>query len=181
MYMRKTQYQKIQKYLLKHQWLVPFLDFFATKVTYVYVISALFFLWSPLGRQVGYSVALSLFIAWGICVQACAYVFPLRRPYQMYGFTPLAGKGVFSQIDDNHDSFPSGHAVALAVATIFLFVISIPLGIVSLCVLGLSACARVVLGYHHAVDITAGVLLGTLVVSALHMIGLYAYIVTVIQ
>lgn len=179
--MRKIQYQKIQKYLLKHQWLVPFLDFFATKVTYLYVVSAVFFLWTPLGRQVGYSVAVSLFIAWGICAQVCASLFPLRRPYQMYGFTPLAGRGVFSQVDANHDSFPSGHAVALAVATIFLFIVSVPLGILSLCVLGLSACARVVLGYHHVVDITAGMLLGTLVVSALHVIGLYAYIVTVIQ
>lgn len=179
--MRKTQYQKIQKYLSEHAWLVSFLDFFATKVTYLYVISALFFLWTPLGRQVGYSVAVSLFIAWGICAQVCASLFPLRRPYQMYKFTPLAGKGVFSQVDEDHDSFPSGHTVALAVATIFLFIVSVPLGLCSLGVLLLSAGARVVLGYHHLVDITAGVLLGTLVVSVLHVIGLYAYFVTVIQ
>lgn len=179
--MRKTQYLKLQKYLSSHTWLVPFLDFFATKVTYLYVLSAIFFLWTPLGRQVGYSVAVSFFIAWGICTQVCASLFPLRRPYQMYGFTPLAGRGIFSPIDANHDSFPSGHTVALAVATIFLFVVSVPLGLCSLGVLILSSCARVVLGYHHMVDITAGVLLGTLVVSVLHVIGLYAYFVSVIQ
>lgn len=179
--MRKTQYEKTQAYLARHDWLIPLLDFFATKVAYLYIVSAVLFLWTPLGRQVGYSVAVSLFIAWGICAQVCASLFPLRRPYQMYGFTPLAGRGVFSRVDANHDSFPSGHTVALAVATIFLFIVSVPLGILSLCVLGLSACARVVLGYHHVVDITAGMLLATLVVSVLHVIGLYAYIVTVIQ
>lgn len=179
--MRKTQYEKTQAYLTRHAWLIPFLDFFSTKVVYVYVVSAVFFLWTPLGRQVGYSVAISLCIAWGICLQVCAYIFPLRRPYQKYGFTPLAGMGVFSRVDADYDSFPSGHAVALAVATIFLFVVSVPLGVCSLLVLGLSAVSRVVLGYHYMVDVTAGILLGTLVVSTLHMIGLYAYIVTVIH
>jgi membrane-associated phospholipid phosphatase len=178
--MRKSQYEKTQIYLTSHAWLIPLLDFFSTKVTYLYMASAVLFLWTPFGRQVGYSLAISLFVAWGICTQACAYVFPLRRPYQKYGFTPLAGRGMFSRIDGDYDSFPSGHAVALAVVTIFLFVVSLPLGLSSLLVLGLSALSRVVLGYHYMVDITAGILLGTLVVSTLHMIGLYAYIVTVI-
>lgn len=178
--MRKVHYQRVQKYLKSHLWLVYILDLFATKIIYLYVFSTLFFLWSPLGRQVGYSVAISLLISWGICVQACAYVFPLRRPYQMYGFTPLAGKGIFSHIDTNHDSFPSGHMVALSVATIFLFVVSVPLGLCSLLVMGLTATARVLLGYHHVVDMTAGILMGTLVVSVLHVVGLYAYIVAVI-
>ncbi|MBL8030770.1 MAG: phosphatase PAP2 family protein [Candidatus Doudnabacteria bacterium] len=178
--MRKTQYEKTQAYLTGHAWLIPLLDFFSTKVTYLYMASAVLFLWTPLGRQVGYSLAISLCVAWGICTQACAYVFPLRRPYQKYGFTPLAGRGMFSRVDADYDSFPSGHTVALAVVTIFLFVVSLPLGLSSLLVLGLSALSRVVLGYHYMVDITAGILLGTLVVSTLHMIGLYAYIVTVI-
>ncbi len=179
--MHKEQYVNLQKYFHAHKAQRRLAHFFAMQVVFFYVLLPFFLAWSERGREFIVATGLALIIAWGILVQLIAYLWPTARPYQKYKFLPAGGSGLFSDIDKHFDSFPSGHITALVVLTLIMFLFNSPLAWVSLLVTVLVATARVLLGYHYARDILGGFLVAILVVSLLHILGVFGFISSLVS
>lgn len=179
--MTKGQYAYLHAYLTPHRGLVRLLDFFATKVVYAYVVLPFCVVWFSSGRQFIAMAGVGLAIGWGVLVQLVAYMFPGKRPYQKFGFKPLAGKGLFSRIDERYDSFPSGHTTALTILTLTIALFSTPFAILSAAIVLLTMASRVLLGYHYPKDVLGGFFLAVLVVIGLQYGGIFGAILVFIR
>lgn len=87
-----------------------------------------------------------------------------KRPYEMYGFTPLIKK------HKSGESFPSRHAMSAAAIAAACFAVNLPLA-VTLCIITiLIAAARVVSGVHFIRDVLAGIIFGVGIVGVIRII-----------
>jgi undecaprenyl-diphosphatase len=141
---------------------------------FAYVAMPFILVWFRVGREFVLSAGAALILSWGVCVQLIAFCFPKKRPYQEFGFIPLAGKGLFSRIDTRYDAFPSGHTTALITLTLVAWLFSPPLALLSLVLAFITATCRVLLGYHYISDILGGVMIAGVVVFALNSTGIFA-------
>ena len=169
--MQKKHYVQINQWLRNHKTVHALLDFFATRIVFLYVCIPFVLVWFVTGREYITLAGVGLLVAWGIVVQLIGLVLPVRRPYQAYGFVPSAGKGLFSHVDEQYDSFPSGHTTALGVLTVAALWFSPALALVSLVITLCTAGARVFLGYHYVQDVVAALVLSSVVMLVLQYSG----------
>lgn len=179
--MTKDQYLNLQKYFQAHQASKRLAHFFAMQVIFFYILLPFFLVWNELGREFIVASGLALVVSWGVLVQLIAFLHPVARPYQQYGFMPAGGSGLFSDIDKHLDSFPSGHITALVVLTLLMFMFDGPLVWVSLVTTILVAISRVILGYHRVRDMFGGLFLAISVVYILHILGVFLFIFDLIN
>ncbi len=151
------------------------------RVIYAYVCLPLVLAWTPLGRQLMVSIGLSLIVGWGILVQTVSFLFPVPRPYQKYKFIPVAGEGLFSDIEKRRDSFPSGHITSLAIISMLLFAYLPAAGVISFIILILASASRVALGYHYVADMIGGIAIAYIVLFGLSILGVFGFITSFIH
>jgi undecaprenyl-diphosphatase len=166
--MSKEWYIRWHKKLATSKGFLNFWTFFGIQVMYVYIALALVMTLFQKTRVTGIAI-LCAFVLGKFCISKfLALSFVKKRPYQLYGFIPRAS-GFFSRVDEQFDSFPSGHTTSLITVSTVLFSFSPMVGTVSFVITLITGVARVVLGYHFVWDIVAGVLIGT--VSGLFLIA----------
>lgn len=167
--MNREQYLHYQEFFRTHKaWLV-LAGFFSTHVVWLYLFSLGYFLWASETREVGLILVVGAGLAKLVLAKMVSSFLPRPRPYQVFGFSPVAGLGLFTKFVDTKDSFPSGHAAAMTTITFLLFPFSSSLAVVSMVLVLLNGIFRMLLGFHFARDVFAGVVLGFLV--AFGMIG----------
>lgn len=105
---------------------------------------------------------ISFLVARGVVVTIINACYQRRRPYQLFGFSPITSR-FFSFKSKTENSFPSRHSTAYfsVVAVISLFVPA--MGAVLFGCSLMAGAGRVVLGYHWPSDIIVGMIIGTVV------------------
>ena len=86
-----------------------------------------------------------------------------KRPYEIYGFTPLLQK------DTRANSFPSRHVFSNMIIAAAVLYVNLPLGIFTAVCGLILAVLRVITGVHFPKDVAAGCLIAVL----LGWIGFY--------
>jgi undecaprenyl-diphosphatase len=107
-------------------------------------------------------LALASFIFARFVVSPFIYIFYKKeRPYQRLKFNVSSSK-LFSTSVTRHNSFPSDHSISFA-SIVLIFGYYFPyLGFILVLAGLLNGMGRVILGYHYALDIIAGWIVGTL-------------------
>jgi membrane-associated phospholipid phosphatase len=126
------------------RFLVKFLTIF-TAVCYAAIILRLFVLRDAQIRQVVFLPAAGFFM-----VTLLRKGIGARRPYEVYGFTPLLDK------DSKKNSFPSRHVFSNTIIAVVVLKVWMPLGILLLAGSVCLAVLRVITGVHFPRDVIAG-------------------------
>lgn len=171
--MDRNAYLWWQKYFQQHSVLAWGVHLFASRLAALTLVVPLLVVWYPAGRLYIAWAGVCLIVGWLCLVQFIVTLFPRSRPYQRFGFVPVAGMGLFSRVDARPDAFPSGHTTALAVLAFSLFAFSPGAAVVAIVLAAGAGVARVLLGWHFVKDIVAGLLLAGVVVAGLYYGGIF--------
>jgi membrane-associated phospholipid phosphatase len=129
----------------------------------VIVLGLSIYLYAIGQRKVILITLMALVIARLIISPLIFYFYQKPRPYQKLNYLPvgsLFGSLLFSPNTLRHTSYPSDHALSFAAITTVFFWYSPILGSVMILASILNGCGRVILGYHYAIDIISGWIIG---------------------
>lgn len=115
----------------------------------------------------------ALFFYRAIVSESIHFLFPRPRPYQKYLFHPI-NSAFFTKEHTRLDSFPSDHTGSLIAISVVLWTWNPLVGFVGILFAIATGLSRVLLGYHHFVDILGGAIIGT--VSSLIVLYLARYL-----
>lgn len=113
----------------------------------------------------------------GILCNIVAQLYHRQRPYQRYNFEPRTSRW-FSRRTEKLNSFPSKHVASLTSIGVMLMFFHPISGAVILGVSVMAGWARVVVGYHYATDVAAGVAIGIIGAIFIYYFG-YSLLFTV--
>lgn len=153
-----------------------FWKFFGINIVYLYIVAAVALMFVPHMRPGIFVLAAVAVVTKVVVVKALALIFSRRRPYQRYGYSPV-GSGIFSRIDKDPDSFPSGHTASLSSAWVVLYLLSPTIAWIAVPLFMLTLIGRVILGYHYVTDILGGLIVGYIMglfgIYSVHILTLY--------
>ena len=141
----------------RSMWLDQLGIFLADYLAYILILSALVLIFTEPGwkrRIFFFSQMVIVFILGrGILVEAIHFFYPVLRPFDALGFTPL--------VPESGSAFPSGHATMFFGLAVVMFYINKKWGVWYFILAALMAVARVFAGVHWPFDVIAGALIGT--------------------
>jgi membrane-associated phospholipid phosphatase len=154
--MSRESYEKCLEYTRRYiggervRFLVKLLTVF-TAVSYIILIA-----WLVVCRDKGLLSAVFFPAGGFVAVTLLRKGIGAKRPYEVYGFTPLLHK------NSRRNSFPSRHVFSNVIIAMVVLRIWMPMGILLLVSSGLLAVLRVITGVHFPRDVIGGALLAVL-------------------
>ena len=156
--MKKETYIKVMNYLYEHNTprraMVTAERIIEISVIAVYFASLIYCLYTAAGKAL--LSAVTCLAALYLCTMI-RVVADKRRPYEVYETLPAIDKTTKGK------SFPSRHLTSIAVISISLLSLNVPLGIVFLCFTLLMGALRVLLGVHFIKDVAVGAAIGIII------------------
>ena len=155
--MNENFFQLIYGLAHKNSWLDNLGIFLAQYLPYILILSALVLIFTEPSwkRRIFFfsNMVLVFILGRGIIVEALHFFYPVLRPFDALGFTPLISESGFA--------FPSGHATLFFGLAMVMFYINKKWGVWYFILAALMAVARVFVGVHWPLDVFAGTLIGT--------------------
>ncbi len=156
--MNKQTYIKVMNYLYEHKALrktmVAVERIIEISVILAYFASLIYCLYTSAGKAL--LSAVTCIAALYLCTML-RVVCDKRRPYEVYETLPAIDKSTKGK------SFPSRHLTSIAVISITLLSLNIPLGIIFLALTVLMGALRVLLGVHFIKDVVVGAAIGIII------------------
>ena len=163
MIFNQDRYYRFQSYLRdnKHaRWFWSFLALYA--LSYIFLVG-LFIFSDAVGRKVVLLGIIAFILTWPFVAWIINFIYKKERPYQRYGFIPVASTQFFSNVHPHrYNSFPSRHTMALAAVNTVIFFFYPVIGGIGLIIAACVGIARIILGYHYPADVIFGYILGVL-------------------
>lgn len=155
----KEQYLQWQQKLKSNIWFRRWWQFWSNYSAIFFVPAFLYLLpssifWDALGLS-----AIAFLLTRGVVTTLINQYYKRERPYQAYIFSPITSR-FFSEQTIKLNSFPSRHIGTLSsIAWVFVLLFP-PIGWGLIAVTFITACARVVMGYHYRSDVVMGFTIG---------------------
>ena len=156
--MNKQTYIKVMNYLYEHKTLrktmVAVERTIEVSVVAAYFCSLIYCLYTSAGKAL--ISAVTCLAALYLCTMI-RVVADRKRPYEVYETLPAIDKSTKGK------SFPSRHLTSIAVISIALLSLNIPLGILFLFLTVVMGALRVLLGVHFIKDVAVGAAIGIII------------------